>query len=273
MGWMRRAGIWPVAQRIHGLAAPPICAFIHRTVVALGRYLPADLVLKHQYDYVTVYVDPKLITGFLKANAGIVTEGGIPIHGIERLRRRRDLGGAWKSASRHISRSFTGRFIADGDWDREVKPFQILPSMVQMFAENAEPEETTEYQYYLTRIQEKDFKWTRGLQSVQELDAYFAKTRKLFEDIRTDGYRTQAELGNDGSDEIRVCVDRGGRMSVFGGGTHRLSIALFVDVPAVPVHIKRVHAGWVSDCVRRFGGTTQAAIGRGVREFEAQAAR
>ena len=270
MGWMRKAGIWPVAQRIHSLVSPPICAFIHRVVVTLGRYLPVDLVLKHHYDYVTIYVDPKLITGFIKANAGMMTEGGIPIHGVERLRKKRELGGAWKSASRHISRSFVGRFIADGDWDREVKPFEILPSMVQMFAENAKPEETTEYQYYLTRIQEKDFKWTRGLRSLQEIDAYFAATKKLFDDIRIDGYRTQSELGNDGSDEIRVCIDRKGHMNVFGGGTHRLSIALLLEVPAVPVLIKRVHAGWVSDCIQRFGGTPQAAINSAILDFEAQ---
>ena len=64
------------------------------------------------------------------------------------------------------------------------------------------------------------------------------------------GYRTQIELGKSGDDEIRVCIDRDGQISVFGGGTHRLSMALVLRFDSVPVLIKRVHSEWVAACLR-----------------------
>lgn len=268
VGWLRRVGIWTVGQKVHGLLAPPICAGIHSAVGALGRYLPDDLVLKHHYDYHPVYLDPKLITSALLVDAGLRPSKPVDDGRLARYRRWRDLGGGWKSASRHVTRSFHGRFIADGDWEVEAEPFQILPTIVELFVEGHKPEETTDYQKYVRWVEEENFVWTRDLRSIEDIDAYFDRLGRLFEDIRIGGYRTQAELGNDGSDEIRVCIDTEGHPAVFGGGTHRLSIALLLEVERVPVLVKRVHAAWSAECARRYGGTTQTAIARGIEELE-----
>ncbi len=268
VGWLRRVGIWTVGQKVHRLLGPPICAGIHAAVGTLGRYLPDDLVLKHHYDYHPVHLDPKLITSVLLVDAGLKPSRLVDDGRLARYRRWRSLGGGWKSASRHVTRNFHGRFIADGDWDVEAEPFQILPTIVELFVEGRKPEETTDYQKYVRWVEEKDFVWTRDLRSIEDIDRYFDRLAQLFEDIRIGGYRTQADLGNDGSDEIRVCIDSGGRPTVFGGGTHRLSIALLLEVERVPVLVKRIHATWSAECARRYGGTTQTAIARGMEELE-----
>lgn len=250
------------------MIAPPICAGIHRAVEALGlRFLPDDVVLKHHYDYRLVYVDPKLITGIMPINAGMAPKDGTRVGALDRYRRSRDLGGGWKGVNRHITRNWQGRFIADGDWDKEVKPFEVRPSIVQLFEEGRQPKATTEYQKLLGRVKSGDFVWTRGLRAVGDVDRYFAQLTQVFEDIRVGGYRTQTELGNDGSDEIRLCIDRNGRASVFGGGTHRLSMAVVLGIEHVPVLIKRVHALWAAECVQRYGGNVSGAIAEGIREL------
>ena len=268
VGLLRRVGIWTLGQKAHRVLVPPVCAGIHAVVKKLGRYLPDDLVLKHHYDYHAVHLDPRLIASTLRVDAGLRSTEPVDDGRLALYRRWRDLGGGWKSASRHITRSFHGRFIADGDWDLQEEPFQILPTIVELFVEGHRPEETIDYQKYARWVEEKDFVWTRDLRSVEDIDAYFDRLSQLFEDIRVGGYRTQAELGNDGSDEIRVCIDRAGRPVIFGGGTHRLSIALLLEVERVPVLVKRVHASWSAESARLYDGTTQTSISRGIEEIE-----
>lgn len=269
VGRLRRVGAWTAGQKAHRLIAPTVCAAIHSMVLALGpRVLPDDLVLKHHYDYHPVQIDPGLVTGALRAGAGTrrgrETGDGL----LARYRAWRNLGGGWKSANRHITRSLHGRFVADGDWDELGKPFEPLQGMVQLFTDGRKPAETTEYRNYVRRIRSREFTWTRGMATVEEVDAYFDQLIALYEDIRLRGYRTQTQLGNDGSDEIRVCIDRKGEVLVFGGGTHRLSIVLLLGLESVPVLVKRVHSRWADQCVRRYGGTVYTAIGQGIRDLE-----
>lgn len=268
VGWMRRIGVWSVGQRVHRTIAPFICAGIHRAVKVIGhRYLPIDLVLKHHYDYRVVHLDPKLITGVLLVNAGTRPTGVARTSRKERFRLWRELGGGWKSLNRHITRNLHGRFIADGDWDIEAKPFEVRQSIVQLFQEGRKPEDTTEYQKFSDRVSAGNLVWTRGLRSGDDIDSYFEKLIQIYEDIKSGGFKTQRELGMDGSDEIRICIDRDGRINVFGGGTHRLSIALVLGVVNVPVLIKRIHSDWATKCCQRYGGTLVAAIAQGVDEL------
>lgn len=266
---LKRTNLWAVGKSVHGVVSPPACAAIHGAVTNLPpRLVPEDLRLKHAYDYAVVYVDPKNIT-----REFLVGEWNRRVPGsngrIARFGRWYETGGGWKSAKRHLTRNLHGRFVADGDWDTHVKPFEIRPTFEELFGEGRPPQETTEYQRLRTLLEQGRYAWTGGCRSVEELDAYFAALIAAYEDIKANGYRTQEALGQDGSDEIRVCIDRSGQFGVFGGGTHRLSMALVLGLDAVPVLLKRVHAAWVADCSRRFGtGTLTASIEAGLHEFK-----
>lgn len=222
----------------------PLAELLHSWIVRLGPDLIGEnLWLKHLYDHKTLYVDPRKVTRQVHIGGWRRTPTSESILGRTHAWYR--YGDGLKSVRSHLTRNFHGKFIADGDWDLRSKPFNELPVIRQLFADGKPPQQTDEYQRYLKRIQDGQLTWTRGCRNETELDRYYDDLVQAYTDIRDNGYRTQKELGESGVDEIRVCVDREGAICVFGGGTHRLSIARFLDLEVVPVTLKRVHASWI----------------------------
>jgi hypothetical protein len=254
------------ARNSYQRSAASVCTAVHHGIVALGlSRVPMQLALKHTYDYHVFEVDPHAIT-YRIATAVPWPSGrrGVPAM-VAHGRRRLAEGGSWKSVQRQPTRSLYGRFVLGGDWDERKEPFEALPSLVGMFCHGVPYEETDEYRLLRRQVLQGDFRYTKGCTTVGELDSYFKALHRLYADIRSNGYKTQRELGGGHADEIRVCVDRDGQLGIIGGGTHRLSIAKILDVTAVPVIVKRVHALWVDDCRRRYGGNTRTAIATGLQ--------
>jgi hypothetical protein len=274
LGRLRQTILWPWLQRMHRQVIPPLCSAVHTTVRALGPdRVPAEIALKHRYDYEVVYLNPQLIERSLLVGEWACPHPSAP-GWIGRFRRWFSLGGGWKHLQRHLSRNVQGRFVVGGDWDLQFKPFAIRPTVIDLFVDGRAPEETVEYRRMRDWVTKGEFGWTRGCRTTADVDWYFAEMTALFDTIRTDGYRTQRELGLDGADEIRVCIDREGRPCVFGGGTHRLSIALLLDLPRVPVIVKRVHAGWVQRCRDEYGATdAHDAVAQGLAALSGSSPR
>jgi len=244
-GLFRRSRLWPTVRRIVRLASSLSAGPIHFTVMRAGpRFVTANLWLKHSYDHATVYIDPRRISRHVQMDGWRRESASKPL--IERLQAWYLYGDGLKSARTHVTRNLHGKFVAGGDWDIHSKPFEVLPVVNQLFGEGRPLRETDEYQNYLKRIEAGQLAWTRGCRNQAELDDYYARLVRAFEDIRVNGYRTQTELGESGIDEIRVCVDRHGEIAVYGGGTHRLSIARFLDLDVVPVSLKKIHSSWLA---------------------------
>lgn len=269
VGRLRRSGVWDVLRRVHVRAMPPVCRFVHEMLVH-APLLTTELALKHQYDYSPILVCPDLVQHALPVGwgrkRGAPGAAGRP-KGPSILRWYTH-GGGWKSASRHLSRNLHGRFVLDGDWDRKAGPFAVRPTITQIFVDGCRPQDTDEYQKMRRWVDEGDLRWARGCRTADDVDRYFAAMATTFQNIRTHGYRTQRELGLDGGDEIRVCIDRDGRLCVFGGGTHRLSMAKLLCLEQVPVLVKRVHAQWARACREEFGGSTTEAVAAGLRALQ-----
>lgn len=206
------------------------------------RLVGSNLWLKHIYDYMTIYVDPRQIGRNVQVGAWRQESESARGH----LGAWYRYGDGLKSVRTHVTRNFHGKFVADGNWDVYMKSFEVLPVVRQLFDEGRPPRETDEYQGYLKRIERGQLTWARGCRNQAELDRYYEKLVQAYKDIRDNGYRTQTQLGEIGNDEIRVCIDRFGEICVYGGGTHRLSIAKFLDLDVVPVSLKRVHASWIA---------------------------
>lgn len=260
--------MWPALRRAHARLATPLCSLIHRLVVALDTRvrLPVDLRLKHLHDYRVVELDPALVQRTVHTGDWADPTGSDGRLG--RLRRRLSLGGGWKHLQRHVTRNLQGRFIAPGDWDLASRPFVLHPSVVQVFIDGAAPSDTAEHARLSGLVATGALARARGCRSAEDVDRYFVELHELRDAIREGGYRPQAALGAIVPDEIRVCIDRHGRPCLFGGGGHRLSIALLLGVARVPVVVKRVHPLWVEHW-RRLAGTDDAvvAIERGLDEL------
>jgi hypothetical protein len=261
--------LWSSVTRIRDLVAPPLCALVHAAVESLGPdRLRHDVVLKHAYDYQAIELDTALLGRSLHTGEWARLSASQNVNWLERRQIWLRLGGGWKNVQRHLSRNVHGQFIAAGDWDRAQKPFVMRQTVVDLFVKGLDPEQTTEYQKMRAWVAAGEFAWTRGCRTIEDVDAYFAELLALYDSIRTEGYRSQVELGNVAADEIRVAIDRDGRPCVFGGGTHRLSIARLLELRRVPVVIKRVHPQWVEHCRARYATeSVHLAIARGIADL------
>ncbi len=76
----------------------------------------------------------------------------------------------------------------------------------------------------------------------------FRKTKRVYNKIKDEGYKTQSELYKmpfrGKYDEVRVSIDATGNIEFFGGGRHRLSIAKMLDIGQIPVRVVVRHTQW-----------------------------
>lgn len=260
VGVLRRFRIWEVVRSIRGVLGRPLSWLVHMWVTATGG-ATSNLRLKHHFDSHVVHVDPaeirlKISPGSWRETQGTATRRGRFVAWYR-------LGDGLKNVTSHFSRNLHGSFIAGGDWDVRRHPFEPLPVVRQLFEEGREPRETDEYRRYLRFIEEGDLRWARGMRDEHELDAYFEAMISAFQSIRDHGYRTQAELGLPAGDEVRVCLSHKGELCIYGGGTHRVSMALALGLDRIPVILKRVHA----NALTAHSGASHSELISAVREL------
>lgn len=162
--------------------------------------------------------------------------------------------GRWASFARNLGS------VRDGEWDRTSgEPFSDKhQSFRAHFADGVAWEETELYADAIEAVSNGEYTLRMAtsraevLQRCREIDA-------LYDSIRTEGYRTQAELGTYQSklhqlgNEIQVDVGRDGALLLVEG-RHRLSLAKILGIEEVPVIVVCRHEEWVErleECYRR----------------------
>lgn len=155
--------------------------------------------------------------------------------------------------------------VVDGDWDRTDKRFErmdVFRAYERHFVEGVPWDETAFYHRILDEIEQGGTRW--GCQSQRAFDERCERLDRLYETIRDEGYRTQAELRGTGAsdpilgdnrqsprdlkterfkNEIAVSIGRDGEV-IFADGRNRLSIVKLLDLDAVPVRVLRRHRDW-----------------------------
>ncbi len=170
---------------------------------------------------------------------------------------------------------FCDSFIKDGDWDLNTKP--ILPSYYdnhrwfrstfQYFAEGLPLEQCDEYLMcppsHRPKKQEK-----------------YKELEKLFQAMKTDGYKSQQELGVAPKpmyhkyhiDEVNVVIDREGRvLRVRPAGNHRLAMAMILELESIPVYVRGVHREWAKKLVRNENQSLRQAIHKALQAMNIHA--
>jgi len=143
--------------------------------------------------------------------------------------------------------------VQRGDWDLKRIKFSELPiykAFVDHFAEKKDWEHTEFYRLILKEIQNGVAPW--GCNTKSDVDKRFAQIGLLYEAIKRDGFKCQAELirGHcpDGTpfqseDEITLRIDRNGGI-LCEDGRHRLAIAKLFYMTEIPVKISVRHSRW-----------------------------
>lgn len=137
--------------------------------------------------------------------------------------------------------------ISDGDWDQTLpKKFQETDVYISLYEhfQNGKPWEETE----LFERVSKDMNAGLTKWGCKTPEKYLRRLENdvdtLFESIKQNGYLTQIQLESEKySDEIRVIIDRTGKM-LFLDGRHRLAISKILGLKKVPVKIILRHSAW-----------------------------
>lgn len=139
--------------------------------------------------------------------------------------------------------------IAGGDWDRcraDIEDLRCIKAFRQRFVEKRSWEETDYYNKFFESMQ-KMGRARGNTRSWEDFKSrYLLSWDRLYEQVKSGGYRTQASLGGRAENEIRVAVTREGDF-LFVDGRHRFAMAVILGLEKVPVLVKV----WHEDYVRR----------------------
>lgn len=154
---------------------------------------------------------------------------------------------------------FAGQVLG-GDWDADRRPFAesvIYRSFRAHFEEGLPWPETDLYAQCLDSIDAGGSPW--GCDSPSDVDRRCRGIDRLYETVRTEGYRTQAELQESSAQpfeharanrytltvdgEIALVVGRDGEL-LFYDGRNRLAVATLLELEVVPVVILARHSRW-----------------------------
>ena len=191
------------------------------------------------------------------------------------------------SSGRFDSIADAGR-VVDGDWDREgpvtFESRVRYPSFREHFLEGVPWEETAFYRSKIEKIRsDRPAKYA----SVDALDRKCGELDRIYEELRTSGYRTQAEIataaGSSGTivgdggrgvlpwgskhlvrSEVAVDVARDGE-PMLNEGRHRMCLAKLLALDSIPVRVVVRHREWqdrrneVADALRNTSPDSRAA--------------
>lgn len=149
-----------------------------------------------------------------------------------------------------------------GVWDKCREPFENHPSSISMhqrYAEGRDWSETYMYEIALEKFENDEPVWRS--KTIDELMDRFARIDRVYEDMRSSGYKTQLEMYQDGEhsleevtkrlceyqapNEPRVAIDRNGELIRSTHGKHRLAIARVLGIDRkVPVIVQLEHQKW-----------------------------
>lgn len=82
-------------------------------------------------------------------------------------------------------------------------------------------------------------------QSIDDICSYFEHLDIAYHSIKTDGYKTQQEMGKSARDEIRIHITENGSLCLGSKGNHRFRIAELLGIRQIPCNVYGVNIHWL----------------------------
>lgn len=146
--------------------------------------------------------------------------------------------------------------IQDGSWDIQAREISSNNMWFKHWRDGVAWEETEGYQRIYDRLKRGGSFGHLDVppkeQDPEDWDEYLSYLDGLYESIKENGYKTQAELLAEGKstdamhpvlNEIQVFIGRDGKLMV-RTGRHRLYIAQCLSLDSIPVRTRVRHTGW-----------------------------
>jgi hypothetical protein len=160
-------------------------------------------------------------------------------------------------------------FIGGGDWSvflRSIEKSAIMQEAIELIEKDMAWSKTEVYRAMLQAI-ERGAPLRRQqmlLDSEEAIARYFQRFHRLAESIRTRGMLRPADVDrpaeNLGEREIGIALDCDGSLVKLPGGQHRVAIARAIGLPRIPVEVRLIHAGLVSERSREKGKRPLEAV-------------
>jgi len=154
--------------------------------------------------------------------------------------------------------SLKGTYVKGGDWDKKQSPFkkcEVYEFFVDWLEEGTPLQNTKYYNKKINKI--KNGKSDTGCRTVECMNNVFDEYKKIFQEIRNEGYKSQKYLRtkddkniNPGAklyppelDEVAVDISRDGTF-LWAAGQYRVSMAMINNINKIPVRIRCRHKKW-----------------------------
>jgi hypothetical protein len=136
--------------------------------------------------------------------------------------------------------------ILPGDWDLDRMPIQSVvkvKSVVEHFRDGVEWENTELFELYTDQLNE-GISVRRG-KSIDELkSAYVGTIDRLFYKIKNEGFLLPGDRERGEADLPCVHISRDGEILLGNNGSHRLGIALALNLERIPCVVHARHVLW-----------------------------
>ena len=188
-----------------------------------------------------------------------------------RIRRRLVGPEGWSpEEQRRYRRELVDRFERDwvvpGEWEEATEAFDPRSAVVQALAERSVVADPETIRWLADAVMAGDTAAVHRAALPTDAEAHLVHVVDLARSIRLHGVRSQrARGGHPTRGEITVYISRSGAPVLGLGGNHRVTIARYLGVEAVPVLVGGAHPDWAAGCTRRHGAGVRALY-RGLAE-------
>jgi len=121
----------------------------------------------------------------------------------------------------------------------KLEEYYLYKAMKSRYVHDCPWEDTEFFEIALNKIHTRGSFW-HGCENRQELQDRCDGLDKIFEEIKTQGYKSQLEIGGAPSNEVNINVTRSGEF-VLDDGRHRLIMAKILNITSIPAKVTVVH--------------------------------
>ena len=149
------------------------------------------------------------------------------------------------------------RFCFPSEEEKKMLPITIIHSEMEddnprscvhntvrdLFIEGKDFKETSQYSRMMQALSNGVTLY--DCQTEQDVTRYFEHLEQAYQSIKSEGYKSQVELGKSPRDEIRIHITEDGSICLGSNGNHRIRIAELLDIKEIPCNIYGVNINWL----------------------------